>query len=40
MDYAPFAMIPIISVIFGYIGFEIVTLKESDKEDSDNRNLV
>jgi len=44
MEYAPFAIVnytvPIISVIFGYVGFKIIKLKEIDKEDSDNANLA
>ncbi|MDK7753501.1 Na+/H+ antiporter NhaC [Staphylococcus ureilyticus] len=44
MEYAPFAIVnytvPIISVIFGYIGFKIIKLKDSDKAHTDNINLA
>ncbi|MGW9986243.1 Na+/H+ antiporter NhaC [Staphylococcus cohnii] len=44
MEYAPFAIVnytvPIISVIFGFIGFKIIKLKDSDDGNTDNANLA
>lgn len=43
-EYAPFAIVnytvPIISVIFGFIGFKIIKLKDSDDGNTDNANLA
>ncbi len=39
VEYAPFAIlnytVPIISIIFGYIGFKIIGLDESESEQAD-----
>lgn len=40
VEYAPFAIlnytVPIISIIFGYIGFKIIGLDESEGEQSEH----